>query len=129
MTDAEDAGRLRRDRREAAPPDTGFVIPHAPAIPDAAAPMWPAPPPPPTKRPGRFAPWALVVAIIALVSSFFFGWGIPLAVLAVVLSIVALRRRWESRVVTGWALVLGILATVYSAGWLLWTAWSLGLWG
>ncbi len=68
----------------------------------------------------RLAPWALLAAIVALVASFFVGWGIPLAVVAVVAAIMSLRRPAESRAIGRWALVLGLCATVYSLGWLVW---------
>ncbi|WP_311879679.1 hypothetical protein [Microbacterium forte] len=68
----------------------------------------------------RLAPWALMAAIVALVSSFFVGWGIPIAIVAVIASIMSLRRPVESRAIARWALVLGLCATVYSLGWLVW---------
>lgn len=68
----------------------------------------------------RLAPWALMAAIVALVASFFVGWGIPVAVVAVIASIMSLRRPVESRAIARWALVLGLCATVYSLGWLVW---------
>ncbi|WP_298038472.1 hypothetical protein [uncultured Microbacterium sp.] len=70
----------------------------------------------------RLAPWALVAAIVALIASWFVGWGIPLAVVAVVAAIMSLRRAVESRSIALWALVLGIAATIFSLGWLLWAA-------
>ncbi len=70
----------------------------------------------------RLAPWALVAAIVALCASFFVGWGIPLAIVAVVAAIMALRRPMENRAVARWALVLGLAATIYSLGWLIWAA-------
>lgn len=68
----------------------------------------------------RLAPWALLAAIVALGASFFVGWGIPVAVVAVVAAIMSLRRPVESRAIARWALVLGLCATVYSLGWLVW---------
>ncbi|MGO2748113.1 hypothetical protein [Microbacterium sp.] len=68
----------------------------------------------------RLAPWALVAAVVALVTSWFVGWGIPLAVIAVVAAIMSLRRPVESRAIATWALVLGIAATIFSLGWLVW---------
>lgn len=68
----------------------------------------------------RLAPWALMAAIVALVASFFVGWGVPIAVVAVIASIMSLRRPVESRAMARWALVLGLCATVYSLGWLVW---------
>lgn len=70
----------------------------------------------------RLAPWALVAAIVALVASWFVGWGIPLAIVAVIAAIMSLRRPVESRAIARWALVLGLAATIYSLGWLLWAA-------
>ncbi|GAA1532963.1 hypothetical protein HD600_001944 [Microbacterium ginsengiterrae] len=71
---------------------------------------------------GRLAPWALVAAIVALIASWFVGWGIPLAIIAVVAAIMSLRRPVESRSIATWALVLGLAATVFSLGWLIWAA-------
>ncbi|WP_255305107.1 hypothetical protein [Microbacterium sp. 3J1] len=68
----------------------------------------------------RLAPWALTAAIVALASSFFVGWGIPIAIVAVIAAIMSLRRPVESRAIARWALVLGLCATVYSLGWLVW---------
>ena len=68
----------------------------------------------------RLAPWALFAAIVALGASFFVGWGIPVAVIAVIASIMSLRRPVESRAISRWALVLSLAATVYSLGWLVW---------
>ncbi|MDP3953095.1 hypothetical protein [Microbacterium sp.] len=68
----------------------------------------------------RLAPWALLAAIVALCASWFVGWGIPLAVVAIVAAIMSLRRPVENREIALWALILGIAATVYSLGWLIW---------
>lgn len=71
---------------------------------------------------GRLAPWALVAAIVALVTSWFVGWGIPLAIIAAIAAIMSLRRPVESRAIAIWALVLGLAATIFSLGWLIWAA-------
>ncbi|MBQ3358490.1 MAG: hypothetical protein IJG47_06265 [Microbacterium sp.] len=68
----------------------------------------------------RLAPWALLAAIVALGASFFVGWGLPVGVVAIIASIMSLRRPVESRGMGRWALVLGLTATVYSLGWLVW---------
>ncbi|GAA3930308.1 hypothetical protein [Microbacterium soli] len=68
----------------------------------------------------RLAPWALFAAIVALATSMFVGWGIPVAVVAVVAAVMSLRRPIENREVATWALVLGLCATLFSAGWLIW---------
>lgn len=70
----------------------------------------------------RLAPWALVAAVVALVTSWFVGWGIPLAIVAVIAAIMSLRRPVESRAIAVWALVLGLTATIFSLGWLIWAA-------
>ncbi len=72
--------------------------------------------------PTRLAPWALLAAVVALVASFFVGWGIPVAIVAIIAAIMSLRRPLESRSIAVWALVLGIIAALYSAGWLVWAA-------
>ena len=86
---------------------------------DEAAPWEPPAAPPPADE-MRLAPWALFAAIVALGASFFVGWGIPVAVVAVIASVMALRRPAESRAMARWALVLSLTATVYSLGWLVW---------
>ena len=58
--------------------------------------------------------------MVALAVSFFVGWGIPVAIVAVIAAVMALRRPVESRAMARWALVLGLTATVYSLGWLVW---------
>ncbi|CAH0214940.1 hypothetical protein [Microbacterium sp. Bi121] len=73
----------------------------------------------------RLAPWALVAAIVALVASWFVGWGIPLAIIAVIAAIMSLRRPVESRAIATWALVLGLAATLFSLGWLIWAGMQL----
>ncbi len=70
----------------------------------------------------RLAPWALFAAIVALATSMFVGWGIPVAIVAVIAAIMSLRRPIESRSMAIWALVLGLFATLFSTGWLIWAA-------
>jgi len=70
----------------------------------------------------RLAPWALFAAIVALATSMFVGWGIPVAIVAVIAAVMSLRRPMESRAMAVWALVLGLAATLFSAGWLIWAA-------
>jgi hypothetical protein len=81
---------------------------------------WPEHPEPAPPR--GLAGTALAFAITGVFVAFFVGWGFPVGVAAVVIAIVALRRPVESRVVAGWALALGILSVLYSAGWLLFAA-------
>lgn len=73
--------------------------------------------------------WALGLAIIGLALSLVVGWAFPLGLTAVVLAILALRRPWERRAVAVWALVLGAVSLIYSAGWLVWAAVRAGLIG
>ncbi|MFJ4166410.1 hypothetical protein ACIPY5_12725 [Microbacterium sp. NPDC089698] len=77
----------------------------------------------------RLAPWALLSAIVALFASLFVGWGIPVAIVSVIASVMSLRRSGESRAIAVWALVLGIVATLYSAGWLVWAGYRFGWFG
>lgn len=94
------------------------VVAHGPQHDDATE--WePAAPPEPVDD-VRLAPWALLAAIVALGASFFVGWVIPVAIVAVISAIMSLRRPVESRAIAVWALVLGLLATLYSVGWLVW---------
>jgi len=81
----------------------------------------------PAPRSARLAPWALVAAIVALAASVFVGWGIPVAIIAVIAAIIALRRPTENRTMAVWALVLGSVAALYSAGWLVWYAYAFGI--
>lgn len=68
------------------------------------------------------AGWALAFAIVGLIVSMFVGWGFPIGLVAVVSAIIALRRPLESRSIAVWAIVLGTLSILYSAGWLLYAA-------
>jgi len=77
-----------------------------------------APPVPP--RPPSLAPWALGLAVVALATSLFVAWTLPLGVIAAVAAIISLRRPFDSRRVAVWALVLSAVSIVYSVGWLLW---------
>jgi hypothetical protein len=70
---------------------------------------------------GALAGWALGLAVAGLAVSVFVGWGFPIGVAAVVVGTMALRRgRLENRSLVIWALVLGGLSLVYSAGWIVW---------
>ena len=74
----------------------------------------------PTGKPahGWISGWALVAGIIGLASSLFVGWAFPIAIVAIVVAIIALRRPIEPRAPAVWAIVLSTAALVYSAGWL-----------
>ena len=74
------------------------------------------------RRRAGMSAWALGFAIAALVVSMFVGWGFPIGLVAIVTAIIALRRPLESRAVAVWALVLGAVSLLYSAGWLLFAA-------
>ncbi|MFC8682704.1 DUF4190 domain-containing protein [Microbacterium ureisolvens] len=73
--------------------------------------------------------WALAFAIVGLVVSLFVGWGFPIGLIAVVSGIIALRRPLESRAVAVWAIVLGVVSILYSAGWLLYAGFRANLFG
>ncbi|KAF2413923.1 hypothetical protein B1729_07425 [Microbacterium sp. B35-04] len=68
------------------------------------------------------AGWALAFAVVGLLVSLFVGWGFPIGLVAVVCAILALRRPLENRALAVWAITLGGLSILYSAGWLLYTA-------
>ena len=84
-------------------------------------------PPAPVSR--GLSGWALVFAVAGLAFSLFVGWGFPIGVIAVVVGIVALRRPLESRGMAVWAICLGALSVLYSAGWLVWAVSRLTLLG
>jgi hypothetical protein len=75
------------------------------------------------------AGWALAFSIAGLAASLFVGWGFPIGLVGVVSAILALRRPLESRSVAVWALVLGIVSVLFSAGWLLYAASRANLFG
>ncbi|MFE1645825.1 hypothetical protein [Microbacterium sp. P01] len=72
--------------------------------------------------PRGLAGWALAFAVGGLAFALFVGWAFPLGLVGIVVAVLALRRPFESRAVAVWALVLGLLSVLYSAGWLLWAA-------
>ena len=76
--------------------------------------------PPVPVAPPSVAPWALAVAIAALIASLFAGVLLPLGVVAIVMSIISLRRAHDSRRIAIWALALAALSVVFSGGWLIW---------
>ena len=85
--------------------------------PDLDAPLMWAPAEPSQPARGMSA-WALGFAIVALVVAMFVGWGFPIGLVAIITAIIALRRPLESRTAAVWALVLGAVSLLYSAGWL-----------
>jgi hypothetical protein len=76
----------------------------------------------PVAERAHLASWALGIALVGLIVSFFVGWGFPIGLTGIVIAIFALRRPWERRAVAVWALVLAALSVVYSAGWLVYAA-------
>ncbi|WP_106816602.1 hypothetical protein [Microbacterium timonense] len=78
---------------------------------------------------GGLAGWALAFAIVGLLVSLVVGWGFPIGIVAVVSAVVALRRPVESRPVAAWAIALGVVSILYSAGWLLYAAFQANLFG
>lgn len=75
------------------------------------------------------AGWALAFAVVGLAVSLFVGWGFPIGIVAVVSAILALRRPLENRGVAVWAIAIGTVSIIYSAGWLLYAAWRANLLG
>ena len=57
--------------------------------------------------------------VVALIASLFTGWALALAIASVVVGIVAARRT-VGRSIAAWAISLGMIAVIYSAGWLVW---------
>lgn len=82
--------------------------------------LWTTPEPADAHR--GLAGWALTFSIVGLGFAFFVGWGFPIGIVATASAAYALRRPMENRVVAWWALALGVLSLVYSAGWLIWAA-------
>ncbi len=68
--------------------------------------------------PANFATLSLGFAVVALIVAIVVGWGFPIGVGAVVLGLMSLRGRVESRPIAAWGVALGALSLVYSAGWL-----------
>lgn len=68
--------------------------------------------------PANFATLSLGFAVVALIVAIVVGWGFPIGVGAVVLGLMSLRGRMESRPIAVWGVALGALSLVYSAGWL-----------
>lgn len=69
--------------------------------------------------PANFATLSLGFAVVALIVAIVVGWGFPIGVGAVVLGLMSLRGRVESRPIAAWGVALGALSLVYSAGWLM----------
>ncbi|WP_426323978.1 hypothetical protein [Microbacterium sp. E-13] len=74
------------------------------------------------------AGWGLAFAVVGLVVSMFVGWGFPVGLVAVASGIIALRRPLENRAVAVWAIALGALSILYSAGWLVVAALRANVW-
>ncbi|MCC4908007.1 hypothetical protein [Microbacterium sp. cx-59] len=80
-------------------------------------------------RPANLAAIGLGFAVVGLIASFVVGLALPIALAGLVLGALSLRRRAESRQMAIWAIALGALAVIYSAGWLVWAAYRAGWWG
>lgn len=85
--------------------------------------------PEPARPRGFLAGWALAFSIVGLAVSLFVGWGFPLGFGGMVAGMLSLRRPLESRGVAIWAIVLGAVSVLYSAGWLLFAAFAAGFLG
>ena len=111
-------------------PVTVQSAPAEPGTEDAPAPTpWAGAGPEATGLHRGLAGWALAFAIVGLAVSLFVGWGFPIGIVAVVSAILALRRPLESRSVAVWAIAIGTVSILYSAGWLLYAGWRAGLVG
>ena len=95
----------------------GSAVPeHDPSTAPEPLVLW-APPEPPVPYRG-LARWALGLSIVALLLSTIVGWAFPIGLMVIVLAIISLRRPIESRAAAVWALVIGVVSVLYSAGWL-----------
>ena len=105
------------------------TAPSEPGTEDEGGPVaeWLMPTPAPPRR--GLAAWALAFSIGGLLASLFVGWGFPIGLVGIVTAILALRRPLESRAVAVWALVLGIVSVLFSAGWMLFAASRANLFG
>jgi hypothetical protein len=106
---------------ESAPAEPGTLDSESPVA------QWLMPTPAPPRR--GLANWALAFSIAGLLVSLFVGWGFPIGLVGIVSAILALRRPLESRAVAVWALVLGVVSVIYSAGWMLYAASLANLFG
>lgn len=79
-------------------------------------------------RPANFAALGLGFSIVGLIAAIVVGLALPIAVTGAVLGAMSLRRRVESRSLASWAIALGVLGVLYSAGWLAWAAYRAGWW-
>jgi hypothetical protein len=107
--------------QETAPSEPGASAAEEPAL------QWLMPENPAPHR--GLAPWALAFSLAGLIGSIFVGWGFPIGLVGVISAILALRRPLESRAMAVWALVLGALSVLYSAGWLFYAASRANLFG
>lgn len=104
------------------------TAPAEPGTEDIRVPAQWAPAPDPVMQRG-LAGWALAFAVIGLIVSLFVGWGFPLGIVAIISGIFALRRPLESRAMAMWAISVGAVSILYSAGWLLYAASRASLFG
>lgn len=86
---------------------------------DVGTAEWTPAPTPAVRRRG-LGGVALALSVVGLAVSLFVGWGFPLGIAGIATAAVAMRRPAESRRVAGWALALGIVSVLYSAGWIVW---------
>lgn len=77
-------------------------------------------------RPANLGGIGLGFSIVGLIASLVVGITLPLGLAGIVLGVLSLRRRVESRAIAIWTISLGVVAVVYSAGWLLWAAYRAG---
>ncbi|SEB39279.1 hypothetical protein SAMN04489806_0384 [Paramicrobacterium humi] len=60
---------------------------------------------------------ALVLGIIGVIGGVFFGWTIPLAVIAIILGFIARRNPNDDRTFALWGILTGFAGTVFALGW------------
>lgn len=69
---------------------------------------------------------ALLFSFAGLSASFFVGWAFPIGIVGFITGILAVKRSEEDSVSGGWAIALGAVSVVYSAGWLFYGAQEAG---
>ncbi|MDZ8274714.1 hypothetical protein R2Q81_02010 [Microbacterium aquimaris] len=102
---------------------TGMTAPPEPSVAPSTD-VWSTPAP---RLRSVLSGWALGIAILGLVVSFFVGWAFPLGLVAIVVAVMALRRLVEDRAMAIWAICIASASVIYSVGWLVFAAYSASL--
>lgn len=71
----------------------------------------------PKSEKSRLGLLGLIFGIIGVVGGLFFGWTLPLAIVAIVLGFMARKKPKDDRSFALWAITTGFAGTVFSLGW------------